>query len=81
MPQTTARQIALQYLSLVAPHDYDGGPISVDRCPSENTSPRCKYIVSHWGNGCGWGSEVSEICDDERCRYEFTPYDDMPVCE
>ena len=47
-PQT-ARQIALQYLSLVAPHDYDGDSISVDLCPIEGTGPKCEYLDTHWG--------------------------------
>ena len=75
-----SRELALQYLSRVEWFDYDGKPINITTCDgSENIS--CDYFVHHWGNGCTWGSYVTESCKSGECSYSFTPYDNQVLCE
>ena len=77
-----ARRIALQYLSLINSHDYDGGTIDIAACNTNTHGQSCDYYASHLGNGCGWGAPVTETCDDNHCEFEVgNPYEGPIICE
>lgn len=78
-----ARRIALQYMALFHPVEFDGDVIEVDRCSDLEASGDCDYLIHHWGKGCEWGSKVQQQCVDGNCTYSLSdPFETgMTVCE
>ncbi len=78
-----ARKIALQYMSLFHPVEFDGDVIEVDRCSDLGSISDCDYLIHHWGKGCEWGSKVVEQCADGDCTYSLSdPFETgVTTCE
>jgi hypothetical protein len=75
-----AQSLVAQYYSNVPDHDL-GNEVSIARCSDLKSQPNCDYLITHWGNGCGWGSYVKEICSSGNCTFTMSAYDEEAICE
>lgn len=78
-----ARKIALRYMSLFHPVEFDGDVMQIDLCSTMQPIGECDYLIHHWGNGCGWSSKVEEHCVNGDCTYSLgEPFETKnSVCE
>lgn len=75
-----ADELATLYFSKIPEYNH-GSDVSISICNELQGDPQCDYLITHWGNGCGWGSYVTQECAADSCTFNMTPYDDKIICE
>ena len=75
-----AHSLIDQYFSYVPEYDR-GNKVSIALCHDIESKPNCDYLITHWGNGCGWGSYVKEVCSGGSCTFTMSAYDEEAICE
>jgi len=64
-----ARQVALRYQALVAPFQFNGHPIRIDKCTIDSG---CDYRVTRIDGRCAESMDVKEKCMGTICTHEFS---------